>query len=152
MKYIKDKRFYKFLIPSLIGAILFVVPVSQNGNLTIPIAVAANKLLDIMGKHALTIIWLLISISSIGTILHRIAGINILTKNRKLNELFSLKGFCFWTRMLGFLFANMIYFDFGPDFIIGDITGGLVANELIPILVCVFLLAGIVPSFPFIAV
>jgi lipopolysaccharide/colanic/teichoic acid biosynthesis glycosyltransferase len=40
MKYIKDKRFYKFLIPSLIGAILFVVPINQNGNLTIPIAVA----------------------------------------------------------------------------------------------------------------
>ncbi len=143
MKYMKDNRFYKFIIPSLIGALLFVVPVNQNGNLTIPIAVAANKLLDLMGEYTLTIIWLLISTSSIGTLLHRFIGFDIFKKNPKMNDLFSVKGFWFWIRMVGFLFVNMIYFDFGPDFIIGGSTGGLVANDLIPILVCVFLLAGI---------
>ena len=47
---LKDKRFLKFLIPSLIGAFLFVIPVQQEGNLTIPVAVLANKLLDLMGE------------------------------------------------------------------------------------------------------
>ena len=143
MKLMKDIRFYKFFIPSLIGAILFVVPINQNGNLTIPIAVAANKLLDLMGEHTLTIIWLLISISAIITLLHRISGLSVLKKNRKMDDLFSVKGFWFWIRMVGFLFANMIYFGIGPEFIIGDLTGGLVINDLIPILVCVFLLAGV---------
>ena len=32
MKQKKDNRFYKFFIPSLIGAILFVVPINQKGN------------------------------------------------------------------------------------------------------------------------
>ena len=41
MHLLKDKRFYKFLLPSLAGAFLFVTPISQNGQLTIPIAVAA---------------------------------------------------------------------------------------------------------------
>ena len=143
MKYMKDIRFYKFLIPSLIGAILFIVPVKQDGNLTIPIAVAANKLLELMGNHTLTIIWALISISALITIWHKSIGIDFLKKNGKMDELFSLKGFWFWVRMLGFLFVNMIYFDLGPEFIIGDLTGGLVANDLLPILVCVFLLAGV---------
>ena len=143
MKYIKEKRFFKFFIPSLIGAILFVVPINQNGNLTIPIAVAANKLLNLMGAHSLTIIWLLISISSILTILHRVLGLSFLKKDPKLDELFGVKGFWFLVRMIGFIFANMIYFNVGPDFIIGDLTGGLVINDLMPILVCVFLLAGI---------
>ena len=49
MNILKDERFYKFLIPSLIGAFLFVTPINQNGSMTIPIAVAANKLLDLMG-------------------------------------------------------------------------------------------------------
>ena len=146
MKHTKDYRFYKFFIPSLIGVILFVVPMKQNGNLTIPIAVAANKLLELMGNHSLTIIWLLISLSFIGTLLHRFLGLAILRKNPKIDALFSVKGFWFWIRMVGFLFVNMIYFDFGPDFIIGDSTGGLVANDLIPILVCVFLLAGILDT------
>ena len=143
MNLLNEKRFYKFLIPSLIGVFLFVTPISQDGNLTIPIAVAANKLLDLMGSHTLTIIWALISISAILTILHKVLGIGILKKNAKLDALFSVKGFWFVTRMVGFLFANMIYFHIGPDFIIGDLTGGLVINDLIPILICVFLLAGL---------
>ena len=37
----------------------------------------------------------------------------------------------------------MIYFNFGPDIIIGELTGAVVIYDLIPILVCVFLLAGV---------
>ena len=143
MKFWKDQRFYKFLIPSLIGAMLFVVPIYQDGNLTIPIAVMANGLLHLMGNHSLTIIWLLISTSSILTILHKLFGISYLKKNPKLDALFSIQGFWFWVRMIGFVFANMIYFEIGPNFIIGDLTGGVVIYDLMPILVCVFLLAGI---------
>ena len=143
MNLLKEKRFYKFLIPSLVGAFLFVTPINQNGNLTIPIAVVANKLLDFMGSATLTIIWALISISAIVTVLHKTVGIGILKRNPKLDSLFSVKKFWFVVRMIGFVFANMIFFDLGPDFIIGDATGGLVINDLIPILVCVFLLAGI---------
>ena len=143
MKLWKDPRFLKFLIPSMIGAFLFVIPINQGGNLTIPIAVAANKLLDLMGDHTLTIIWALISISAILTLLHRVFGLPFLKKNPKMDSLFGVKGFWFWIRMIGFLFANMIFFGLGPDFIIGDLTGGLVINDLIPILVCVFLLAGL---------
>ena len=139
----KEKRFYQFLIPSLIGAFLFVTPIWQDGNLTIPVAVAANKLLSLMGGHSLTIIWALISLSAILTILHRTIGLGILKKNEKMDALFGVKGFWFAVRMVGFVFANMIYFDLGPDLIIGSATGGLVINDLIPILVCVFLLAGI---------
>ena len=143
MNFIKDQRFYKFLIPSLIGAMLFVVPISQDGNLTIPIAVAAHFLLDLMGENALTVIWLLISMSAILTIVHKLLGISILKKNKKLDALLSIDGFWFWVRMIGFIFANMIYFGIGPDFIIGELTGGVVVYDLMPILVCVFLLAGL---------
>ena len=143
MKILKDKRFYKFLIPSAIGAFLFVTPINQGGNLTIPIAVVANMLLDFMGDSTLTIIWALINISGIVTILHKIFSIGVLKSNPKLDNLFSVKGFWFVVRMIGLVFANMIYFNIGPDFIIGGATGGMVINDLIPILVCVFLLAGI---------
>ena len=143
MKIFQDKRFFKFLFPSLIGAFLFITPIKQNGNMTIPIAVAANKLLDLMGDATLTIIWLLISLSAVLTIIHKTAGIGLLKKNPKLDKLFRVKGFWLAVRMIGFVFANMIYFNIGPDFIIGGATGGMVINDLIPILVCVFLLAGI---------
>ena len=143
MKILNDKRFYKFLFPSLVGAFLFVTPIKLDGNMTIPIAVAANKLLDIMGDATLTIIWILISLSAILTIAHKTIGIGLLRKNPKLDSLFSVKGFWLTIRMVGFVFANMIYFNVGPEIIIGGLTGGMVINDLIPILVCVFLLAGV---------
>ena len=78
MKILKDKRFYKFLVPSLIGAFLFVTPINQDGSLTIPIAVAANAMLNLMGDGALTIIWALISLSGIITLIHKFIGIGFI--------------------------------------------------------------------------
>ena len=143
MKLLHDRRFYRFLIPSLIGVFLFVTPIQSDGNLTIPIAVVANALLALMGDYTLTIIWGLISLSAILTIIHRTIGIPFFQKNEKLNSLFGVRGFWFVTRMVGFVFANMLFFDFGPDIIIGELTGSVVMYDLIPILVCVFLLAGL---------
>ena len=143
MKIFKDKRLYKFLIPSLIGVLLFVTPVKQNGDLTIPIAVIAGWLKDLMGDYALTVIWALISISAIVTIVHKLIGIPWLKKHQKYDNLFNVNWFWFVVRMIGFVFANMIFFDFGPDIIIGASTGSVVVFDLMPILVCVFLLAGL---------
>ena len=107
MKLLKEKRFYKFLIPSLVGAFLFATPINQDGNLTIPSAVVANKLLDLMGDSVLTIIWVLISLSGSLTIIHKVVGIGILKRNEKLNALFSVKGFWFVVRLIGLVFARI---------------------------------------------
>lgn len=143
MKLLKDKRLYIFLIPSLIGMLLFITPINYNGNLTIPIAVLANLLLDIMGRYSITVIWGLLSISAIITVIHKMIGIPYLKKYPKYDQLFSINGFWFYVRILGFIIATMIYFNIGPTVIIGGLTGGLVIHDLLPILVCVFLLAGI---------
>ena len=143
MKVLKDKRFYKFLLPSIIGIFLFVTPITSDGNVTIPIAVIANKLLDFMGSYTTAIIYLLISVSALLSIAHKIFKFKFITNNEKLNSLFDVKGFWFVIRVLGFIFATMLFFGVGPEMIIGENTGGLLINDLMPILVCVFLLAGI---------
>lgn len=142
MKILKDSRFYKFLIPSLIGIFLFITPISQNGHLTIPVAVFANKLLDFIGDKSLLIIYILISISTIITILHKIFKFKFIKIDPKIDNLFSPSSFWFWVRVTGFIFANMIFWGVGPEAVISDNTGSLIANDLMPILVCVFLLAG----------
>ena len=143
MNRLKDERFYKFLIPSLIGTFLFVTPINQDGNLTIPIAVAANLLLDVMGESSTFVLWVLINLSAVITVLHKTVGLGFLRKNEKMNALFSIKGFWFVVRIIGCVFVNMLYFGIGPDVIIGDLTGRVVLYDLLPILVCVFLLAGV---------
>jgi len=146
MKIFKNISFYKFLIPSLIGMLLFVTPVNHGGNLTIPVAVMANLLLDFMGDGSTAVICGLISISAIITLIHRFRGIEFIKNNPKLDNLFGVKGFWFAVRMTGFVFAVMMFSGIGPEIIIGDVTGGVVLYDLMPILVCVFFLAGILLS------
>lgn len=146
MKLLKDKRFYRFLIPSLIGVFLFVTPIQYNGNLSIPVAVASSFLQELLGAHSVTVIWLLICASAIITIVHKTVGIPFIKRNAKLDGLFDVKGFWFVVRMVSFVLANMIYFGFGPEMIVGEATGGFVASGLLPTLLCVFFLAGLLLS------
>ena len=146
MKLLTNKTFYKFLIPSLLGLFLFVTPVRSDGNLTIPIAVIANGLLNFMGDYSTLVIYLLISVSTIVTLIHKVHKIPFIAGHEKLNALFDVKGIWLAVRVVGFLFANMLYWGVGPEMILSEDTGGLVIHGLMPILVCVFLLAGLLLS------
>lgn len=146
MKLLKDKRFYRFLFPSLIGLFLFVTPISQNGNLTIPIAVLSGWMQEILGQAMMTVLWVLISLSAIVTIVHKIFRIPFIKNSPKLNSLFAPNWFWFSVRMVGFVLVNMIYFGIGPDFLIGDATGGFVMMDLLPTLLCVFFLGAMLLS------
>ncbi len=138
----KQKNWIRFLIPSLTGMFLFVTPVNQGGHMTIPVAVMAHWLLSVIEQDALMILWVLISLSTFVTLIHRTFGIPWLHKYEKLNDLFGIKGFWLVVRVAGFMIVNMLMFEVGPEIIIGESTGGLVAEDLIPILICVFFLAG----------
>ncbi len=146
MKLLKDKTFYKFLLPSLIGMFLFVTPIQSDGNLTIPIAVIANALLNLMGDYSSLVIYILISISAVITIVHKFVKIPFIQNHEKLNNLFDVKGIWLVVRMLGLVLVNMLYWGVGPEMILSEDTGGLVIHGLMPILVCVFLLAGLLLS------
>ncbi len=142
MKLLKDRRFYRFLFPSLVGIFLFVTPINQNGNLTIPVAVIANWLEGAISNFSLWIVWALISVSALLTILHKIFRFSFLKRNPKLDALFGVGGFWFIVRMLGFVLINLIAFGIGPEFLIGEDTGTFVTTGLLPLLICVFFLGG----------
>lgn len=142
MKLMKDKRFYKFIFPSLIGIILFVLPIKQNGQLTIPIAVLAHGLLSLIKDYAMTIIWVLISSGTMITVIHKLLPIPFIRRHEKLKGIFEINWFWLTVRIIGFVFANMLFFGIGPALIIGASTGAVVAHSLMPILICVFFLAG----------
>jgi nucleoside recognition membrane protein YjiH len=146
MKLWKNKLFWRFLIPSLVGIFLFVTPVQYEGNISIPIAVAAGIFQNLLGEYAATVIWAIISASALVTIFHKIFRIPFIKHNPKLDGLFDVKGIWLVIRMLGFVLVNMIHFGIGPDFIIGELTGGFVMTSLLPTLLAVFLLASLLLS------
>jgi nucleoside recognition membrane protein YjiH len=146
MKLWKNKLFWRFLIPSLIGIFLFVTPIQYEGNLSIPIAVASGFIQNLLGTHSTLVIWVIISLSAVLTLLHKFFSIPLFKRNPKLDALFDVKGIWFIIRMLGFVLVNMIYFGWGPDFIIGELTGGFVITGLLPTLLSVFFLAALLLS------
>ena len=142
MKTLKNKNFYKFLIPSLIGILLFITPIKDGTNFTIPIALIANSLLDLIKNYTTDIIFSLIMISTIITCLNKLFKFESFKQNKTLNSLFNPTPFWFITRLVGALIIILFYFNLGPSFIISADTSGLIINDLMPILLCVFLLAG----------
>ena len=53
---------------------------------------------------------------------YKFIGVKLFKNYSKLDNLFNIKGFWFYVRMIGFIFVNMIYFNIGPEIIIGDLT------------------------------
>ncbi|MGM9927054.1 MAG: YjiH family protein [Bacillus sp. (in: firmicutes)] len=128
-----------FLIPSLIGVLLFMTPIPFNGEITIPIAIFSGLLQDTLSNYIPYIMTLLIVLSTLGTIMSKIRPF----KNDFLQTLFDVNMAWTITRILGSIFAIMTLFQIGPESIWSGDTGGMVLFDLLPVLFSIFLFAGL---------
>lgn len=135
--------YFKFIIPSLIGIILFMTPVKYNNELTIPIAVFSKLLTGKLTKFLPLIMMLIALISSIATIAYKLKYNEKKSESKFINTLFDVSPLWFSLRIIGGLFAFLTYFHIGPNFIHSGNTGGLLLFDLLPILFAVFLFAGL---------
>lgn len=132
-----------FIIPSLIGTILFMIPINYNGEITIPIALFSGFILDTFSNLLPTITTILISITGICTILAKLFKPSFITDNSFLNSLFNVTPLWFISRILGMVFAISALFNVGPEWMWSGDTGGLLLYDLLPVLFAVFLFAGL---------
>ena len=135
----KFSSFIKFIVPSLIGILLFMTPVKIDGNFTIPIAFLSNLLVESLGNILPLLAVIVISISAIGSIIIKIFR----TENKILNSLFNVTPIWLIGRILGMIIAILSYLHIGPEFIWSDSTGGMVLFSLLPALISIFLFAGL---------
>ena len=135
----KFSSFIKFIVPSLIGILLFMTPVKIDGNFTIPIAFLSNLLVESLGNILPLLAVIVISISAIGSIIIKIFR----TKNKILNSLFNVTPIWLIGRILGMIIAILSYLHIGPEFIWSDSTGSMVLFSLLPALISIFLFAGL---------
>lgn len=129
----------KFIIPSLIGVLLFMTPFKIEGQFTIPIAFLSNKLVELFNDFLPLIVTILISISAIGSIVIKFYK----TDNKILNSLFNITPIWMTGRIIGMILSILTYFKLAPEFIWSDSTGGMVLFSLLPLLVSVFFFAGL---------
>ncbi len=109
---------------SLIGIILFLIPVKINGNSDLLIAVIANGITSVIGPvlpYALSAIF---AAGTILAIIHWFRPVKILNANPMLKESYELTPLKLVIRILGTVFFIMCTFQIGPEFITSDATGG----------------------------
>lgn len=142
----KLKDYLKFVIPSLIGVLLLIMPFSYEGKTTILVALLANKTTKLIGNFIPTIVLVIIGISTIGSILYKVKKIDIIKNNQFLKSVFDISYVWIVIRTLGFIFAFLTYFKVGPNWIYSESTGGLILNDLVLTLFTIFLFAGFLLS------
>ncbi|MFN2744691.1 YjiH family protein [Bacillus sp. z60-18] len=137
----------KFLIPSLIGIILFMIPVQIAGDLTIPIAIFSNALQELLHRQLPFIMMLIVTVTFILTFITKTFHPSFIKKSEFFYKLLNVSLFWYIVRLFGMIFAVMTYFKFGPEAVYADSTGGTLLFDLLPVLFSVFFFAGLFLPF-----
>lgn len=130
----------KFIICSTIGVLIFLCPFNIDGKTTILLGVITDMLQNFVGDTSKIIALAIVSLSFIGALIVKLFKLNLNNKPA-LKRLFQVTWFWFFIRLVGAVFIWMIYLQKGPNFIIHKYTGGVIFNDLIPILLPLFFVA-----------
>ncbi|MFD2044373.1 YjiH family protein [Ornithinibacillus salinisoli] len=132
----------KFILPSLVGILLFITPVNTDDGYTIPIALLANWVEGILENQLSLIMLIIISITAILTLLAKLRP-TLFERTPFFQSLFYTSAFWTITRVVAAIFAVMVFFQIGPEAVHGEATGQLLLGDLLHVLFAVFLFAGL---------
>lgn len=133
-----------FLIPSLLGVLLFLTPIVYEEKVTIGLGVMADALKAAVSDQLPAIATALLLLSAVLGLFGSLFKPRWLTERRALNDLFVLPPLWLALRVLGGLFAAMTFWQFGPEWVWNANTGGVVLKDLAPVLITFFLVAGLI--------
>ncbi|MGM8899227.1 MULTISPECIES: YjiH family protein [unclassified Psychrobacter] len=137
---------WKFLLFSALGIALFIIPFQWDGKVTILLGVLTDALQAALGSYVAYITLAIVTTSFIGALAVKVLRPN-LHPDSLLKKLFDVDWLWLVARFLGTLFIWMIFLQVGPEFIINRNTGGVIFEDLVPILVPLFFFA--ILSLPF---
>ena len=133
-----------FILPSILGIILFMIPLKFGEEWKVPIAKFADILSGWLEPIMPMAAMIVIVIAAIGSVLYAFIPRSS-SKPSFLETLFKVTPFWVVTRIIGAIFAIMVTFKIGPEFIWNENTGGLLLSSdgLVSFLFTIFLFAGL---------
>lgn len=133
-----------FLIPSLIGIILFMIPLPSGDTKKIPVATLANLLSSILEPAMPMTAMIFIAIAALGSILFSFVKTET-ASSTFIVTLFKVSPFWTVVRTIGAIFSVMVTFQLGPEAIWNENTGGLLLapDGLVSFLFTIFFFAGL---------
>lgn len=140
-KEITTKSLMKFLIPSLFGIIIFLVPIiDADGNFNILLGVITEYFIDLFQGFLPEVITGVIVLSTVLSVITYLFKPKFIISSKMLNSLFNTS--LLWTtiRVIGMVGIIMTYFQVGLEVVYSDVTGGTMLG-LLTTLIMWFLVA-----------
>ncbi|WP_349410795.1 YjiH family protein [Pseudalkalibacillus sp. SCS-8] len=135
--------FLKFVIPSLLGIFLFLVPVTFQGKMTIGVGILAESVNGWFAGYIPQFMTIIFGLSVFLVLYAKTVKPLWLSTSSFLGDLFDIHPFWLTMRIIGFIFAIMTLFKWGPEWVWSEVTGGTVLYALVPVLATWFLFAGL---------
>ena len=140
-----SKNIAKFLIPSLIGVILFLCPVPSEGAFTTPIGILSDWLAGITKPFASTFITSVIIISAVFSTIARLFSTKWIMDNSLLNKLFVTSNFYLLFRIIGAVLSFMVLNKLGGEIIYSIDTGGTMMSLVSTLVAWFFAASFLIP-------
>jgi nucleoside recognition membrane protein YjiH len=138
----KLTNYLLFIIPSILGIFLFLIPIKHAGTVMVPVGILIDKTYELVADQLGYIVLGLIVISAIGSTIAVGLKPKFITHNDLLKGLFEVTTPWLFIRLMSAVFAFLVVFQVGPEFIKSGNTGGVILYDLLTVLVPVFLFAG----------
>ena len=140
------KSLMNFLIPSIIGVIIFMIPVKFDGEWTIIVKIFADFIAKTIGDYLPALCTIIITISFVMSVLASF-NVKFIKENKLLDQTFSVTPVWLVLRILGFIVVWMVVLkdklNLGPffDMIVADESATFILNDLLTSLVIIFVIA-----------
>lgn len=136
------KDLFKFVVPSIAGLLLFIIPLPYKGNFSIGVGMMASETKNAIGTHLPLLMTAVIVISAIITIIANTTKAKIFTESEFLKTTFICKPLWVLFRVVGAIFVVLTYTKKGSEIIYSGATGGTVLFDLMPTLATWFFFSG----------
>lgn len=142
-------RMLKFLIPSIIGVLLLMIPFPVNGQSTVMVSVISKAINN--GINAVVPIhWpvlVCIVISCVLSAIYKVSKPQWIENNEILKAAADVSPFWLTVKFIGLVIGFMTAFKIGPEVVWGEATGSVILFDLIGGLFTIFLVAGFILPF-----
>ncbi|MDR3076189.1 MAG: YjiH family protein [Synergistaceae bacterium] len=140
------KNVWRFIIPSTLGALLFMLPVPYGEGFSVPVALLVKAFNGLLGSALPVLALIVVVVSGVLTFATKIFKPSIIMSNRDVREFFDVPAIWAVLRVVGMVFAVMVFFQKGPEMVIADATGKFILYDLVaPIMAIVVFAGGLLP-------
>jgi len=131
----------RFVIPSLLGVLIFLTPIRWNGTLTIGIDIITGWVRHLLGDYGLHLVVLLTVVTSAMTLIATLFGPAWIEHREHLKSLFKVPPVWILLRLAGMAFALCYFFQFGPALLQSDSVGKAVFVDIAVNVVTIYISA-----------